>query len=81
MRSAVREAAAALLEALHGTGGAREVEDALADAGVRPAQLRELAARFERGSGGGRRDSATTSELEAMSEARPLEPAAAHTAP
>ncbi|KAK9843845.1 hypothetical protein WJX81_008697 [Elliptochloris bilobata] len=68
--SAAREAAAALLEALHAAGAAREVDEALADAGVRPAQLRELAARFGRGvRSGARRDSATTSELEAMSEA------------
>ena len=68
----MREAAAALLQALHAEHGL-QVEEALADAGVRPAQLRELAARFGRGSGaGGRRDSATTSELEAASEARPV---------
>ena len=80
--SAVREEAAALLEALHAENP-REVEDALADAGVRPTQQRELAARFARGGGaphpnggdapcrsGGRRDSATTSELEALSEVR-----------
>jgi len=71
-RSAVREAAAALLQALHAEHGL-QVDEALADAGVRPTQLRELAARFGRGGGaGGRRDSATTSELEAASEARPV---------